>query len=68
MTLAPFLNEDTGMWEILIRRRQQDPAPLPMGMKVQTKTRQQANNSLYMVCEQLGSMGIPARPEEIECN
>lgn len=40
--------------------------PLPFGMRVRSQTKQGANDSVYMVAEQLGSLGFKVHVEEIE--
>ena len=65
MTIRPIqLSED--QWEILEWHPSAGTFPLPFGMTVKTTTKDQANNSLMMVAEQLGSLGYYVEVEQAE--
>lgn len=65
MIILPVLNEETGKYDILMRKMMHDPEPLPRGMRAAAANIEAANNSAYAIAEQLGSMGFPVSVEEL---
>ena len=66
MIIRPVENPETGQWQIMEWTPSGKTLPLPGGMRVQARTRKQANESTYMVAEQLGSLGMTVRIELVE--
>ncbi len=66
MTIRPIENPETGFWEILQWSSTGETFPLPRGIHVQARTKKQANESTYMVAEQLGSLGFVVHIELLE--
>lgn len=64
MTIRPVQSQ-TG-WEVLQANSGGEPFPLPGGMRVQTSTKESANDLTWMVAEQLGSLGFQVQVEEVE--
>jgi hypothetical protein len=66
VTIRPIENPETGFWEILQWTPTGKTFPLPSHMRVQARTKRQANESTYMVAEQLGSLGFVVHIELLE--
>lgn len=62
MTLRPV--EIIEGWEILLHDVMGPPQKLPAGMVVKATTKEGANDSMLMVAEQLGSLGMAVDIEE----
>ena len=72
MTIRPVFypevgyGPENGFWEVMDYSATGKTIPLPFGMIVKSQTKEGANNSVYMVAEQLGSLGFRVDIEEAE--
>jgi hypothetical protein len=66
MIIRPVESPEPGFWEVMEWTPTGKTLPLPQGIRVKARTKQQANESTYMVAEQLGSLGYNVRIELLE--
>lgn len=66
MIIRPVESPEPGFWEILEWTPTGKSFPLPGGIRVKAGTRKAANESTYMVAEQLGSLGYRVKIELLE--